>query len=279
MTLGSVKSLKLLTLILLLSGLSCPLFAQVQLWTTHPQVAYDLNTMATKFYQSADKSVAFKAKPIFNFNDNADLHQFEPSSGELKKLGQHTPLLVGPLKDQPWAKLAIKSGLLPNKNEIHTLKEKENEDHYWLSISGSVEFEREVNQFLKKLNLPTRDDLPWSGTIKKEALAIKELLIKKGIKKVVLAHNALIPLFKDLGSFEALVLYTEDHHHEVSARDLKRVYQWATSPSETLFIYERSLTWPAPLQTSQFNEIRKVEWNPISPYPLENLRKLFEKEL
>ncbi len=276
--------LKLKTFIFAILGnfvaVNTPILAQeLTLWTTHPQVAYDLNLMANQYYANSTGKIPFKAQSIFKLQDNTDIHQFEPSSGELKKLSSYSPIIIGPLMHQPWAKLALKSGLFAQKPDTLVLKEKESEDHYWLSIKGSKEFEQEMNIFFKAQNLPVRNDLPWSQMIEKEALEIKTLLMKKGIKKIVLAHNALVPLIKEFGVFESLVLYTEDHHREVSAGDLKKVFKWADVPSETLFIYERNLSWPAPLQTEQFKEIRKVQWNPVSPYPLESLKKLFEAQL
>ncbi len=271
------KSLKLLTgslLILLLPSLLWAKANPITLWTTHPQVAYDLNQIA-KIYapqsQTTSAPVAFFAQEVYSLTDSADLHQFEPTATELKKLLKHTPLISGPLSHQPWLRLAKNSGLLPQKNGL-ILDHLGQTDHYWLNSEEALAFEKKIQSFLKELNIETPSGHPWSESIAKETKKIQKLIKSKKIKRIVLAHNALLPLFESIPKLEVLVLYTGDHHQEIAANILKKVYRWAENKEDILFIYERNITWPAPLKETRFNGIRTIQWSPVAPSPLTHLR-------
>lgn len=269
------KLLKVLMLLLTL-GPCAPLWAQINLWTTHPQVAYDLNQMAKVYSRGAQ--VSFKAHEIYQLKDSTDIHQFQPTSTELKKLLNYSPLVVGPLTHQPWLRLAKKSGLLPPEQSL-VLDQLGATDHYWLNKKEALNFEKKVKSFLNKLKVSVPQNFPWSEAISKEQDKIKDIIFQKNIKKVVLAHDALVPLFKSIPNLELIVLYSGDHHREVGADTLKSVYQWAKDPSEVLFIYEKNITWPTPLKAKRFEKIRKIQWTPVAPSPIENLRKNLEANL
>ncbi len=256
--------------------LSTTSWAQIKIWTTHPQVAHDINKIS-KLY-AGDQKPSFNAKEIYNLNDSADIHQFEPSSTELKKLSKYTPLVAGPLSHQPWLRLARNSGLLP-KDEILALDQLGLGDHYWLNSKEAAIFEKKLQLFLNSLNIPTPNTLPWSDRINNEVKAIGSIIGQRKIKKIVLAHDALVPLFKTIPGIELLVLYSEDHHQEVTANTLKKVYNWAEDTTSVLFIYEKNITWPAPLKEERFNKIRTIKWSPVAPSPIRNLREELEAKL
>lgn len=277
----SKKSLNILKLLTILFGFTFTLRtqAQVTLWVTHPQVANDLNQIG-KLY--AKNKPSFVAKEIFDIFDTADIHQFSPTPVQLKKLLKHSPLIVGPLSHQPWLKLARKSGLLSQKATLTLdhLGGHGSTDHYWLSPKEAGNFESQVQAFFEQINLPHPSDKPWSKQIALEAKQIKSLLRNKKVTRVVLGHNALTSLFKGFNGIELTILYGEDHHQEVSVKQLKKIYQWADKPEKMLFIFEKNLSKPAPfINEGKFKNIKSIKWAPIGPSPLEHLRILLEQTL
>jgi len=253
--------------------------AKTNLWVTHPQVGHDLNQMAKLYNDSASQSPSFKAKEIFPLLDSADVHQFSPSTTELKRLLKHSPLIVGPLSHQPWLKLAQTSGLLTRKKTL-ILDHLGATDHYWLNISMAVIFEKKIQSFFKQLAIPYPSTRPWSDQIMIESNKIKKIMKEKHITKVVLTHNSLASLFKDMNKIELLTLYTDDHHQEVSASQLKKLYKWAKKRDELLFIFEKNLKKPAVLsQEDLFKKVKTIEWSPIGNFPLMKLREALEYAL
>ena len=248
--------------------------AKTTLWTTHPQVAHDIMAIA-KLHNGDQKSALFDSQPIFGEQTNGDIHEFKPNSGELKKLMQYQPIIAGPVSHQSWVKLAQQSGLLKDKSTYY-LEGMGSNDHYWLSPALAKQFEIRINTILSKLGLKTYEELLWSQSISLEAKKVQELLKLKKISKVVLSHNALVPLLETFKELEVLVLYNDDHHQEVSAKDIKQVYTWSSKKGELLFIYERNITWPAPLKGKIFDKVRKVSWSPIGVAPLTQLRQALE---
>ena len=248
--------------------------AKTTLWTTHPQVAHDIMTIA-KLHQGEQDKPHFDSQSIFGKQTNGDIHEFKPNSGELKKLMQYQPIIAGPVSHQSWVKLARQSGLLKDKSTYY-LEDMGSNDHYWLSPDLAKQFEIRINTILSKLGLSTYEELPWSQSISLEAKKIQELLKLKKISKVVLSHNALVPLFETFDELEVLVLYNDDHHQEVSAKDIKKVYTWSSKKDDLLFIYERNITWPSPLKGKTFEQVKKINWSPIGVTPLAQFRKALE---
>lgn len=279
------KAVNILKLLVLLMGYmftttAFELKAQTTLWVTHPQVAYDLNAMAQLY---GPKHQSFKAATIFKLSGSADIHQFTPSPTQLKALLKHSPLIVGPLTHQPWLKLAQTSGLLPDNNkEILILAHLGATNHYWLNPKTALSFEKKIQKFLNQLSITYPSTTPWSDKIKIESEKIKELIKHKHIKRVVLTHNSLSYLFKHMDNIELLTLYGagDDHHQAVSAIQLKKIYQWARKPDEMLFIFEKNLATPSVLtQEALFKKVKTIEWAPIGPSPLKELRKALEQVL
>ncbi len=250
------------------------LYAKTTLWTTHPQVAHDIMDMA-KLYKGDQDKALFDSQSIFGEQTNADIHEFKPNSGELKKLIQYKPIIAGPLSHQSWVKLARQSGLLKDKSTYY-LEGMGSNDHYWLSPALAKQFEMRINTILSKLGLTPYEELLWSQSISLEARKIQELLKLKKISKVVFSHNALVPLFETFEELEILVLYNDDHHQEVSAKDIKKVYTWSSKKEDLLFIYERNITWPTPLKGKIFDQVKKINWSPIGVAPLAQFRKALE---
>jgi len=248
--------------------------AKTTLWTTHPQVAHDIRAIA-KIHKGDQVNTHFDSQSIFGEQTNADIHEFKPNSGELKKLMQYKPIIAGPLSHQSWVKLARQSGLLKDRSTYY-LENMGTNDHYWLSPALAKQFEIKINTILSKLGLRTYEELLWSQNISLEARKIQELLKLKKISKVVLSHNALVPLLETFDELEVLVLYNDDHHQEVSAKDIKQVYSWSSNKDALLFIYERNITWPTPLKGKIFDQVKKINWSPIGVAPLAQFRKALE---
>jgi len=274
------KTSNILKLFILLWGtLILNLRAATILWVTHPQVGHDLNQMAELYRDRAAQSPPFKAKEIFPLLDSTDIHQFSPSPIQLKRLLKYTPLIIGPLSHQPWLKLAKTSGLLAHKKML-ILDQLGPTDHYWLNASMAVVFEKKIQSFLKQLAIPYPNTSPWSDKIIIENNKIKKIINNKHITKIVLTHNSLSSLFKGMNNIELLTLYSDDHHQQVSASQLKKLYRWAKKPNEVLFIFEKNLVRPTVLtQEKLFERIKTIEWSPIGTSPLMKLREVLEHAL
>jgi ABC-type Zn uptake system ZnuABC Zn-binding protein ZnuA len=242
----------------------------VKIWTTHPQVTFDLQSL-----YAAHKVEDFSAQTLFNLKDSDDIHQFEPSPKELKILNQFSPLVIGPEPHQKWITQAKKAGLL-SQAKTHFLNE---QSHYWLEPKEALAFEREMVQFFKKIKpeLELDSTYPWSKAISEESQKMKDLILKKGLKKIVLGHNALAPLFSTLENIEVIILYNEDHHQEISAQHLKTIFGWSNPPHEILFIFEKNLSWPKVLSEEKFSQVHKIHWSPLGIFPLQDLRKKLEE--
>lgn len=270
------KTLKILGFITLIGfPLGRSLFADepvLSITTTHPQVAAVLNQIRTLPSPNQDQyMMLWNAKSLYG--DQVNVHDFEPTIKDLKKLKTQENLIAGPLGDQKWLRGAKAKGLLPKNTlmiEFPSLKN----DHFWLYAEAGCQFEKQIYDYFLKVKIIMEPQKPLSTpycdwiTIKAEKIG--RLLKKKNIKRVVLAHSALEPLMKSFG-IKVLTLMQHDHDKEVSPKTLKRLTSWLREKETILAIKEKG--FPTPHQLEGKKMVTTLEWAPLQtrPHPLESL--------
>lgn len=254
--------------LILLIALSFGLKANETIYTTHPQVARSLLQMA-QLYQDVASYPKVTVSNLYGMKVN--VHDFEPTTKELRKLYGKEKIIAGPLGHQKWLHKAQRAGLLSQKAALLNIF-KMTREHFWLIPKESCAFEKFVlNQFhqwklYKDSELKERDLLcEWTKT---QAETLKALLKEKNIKKVLLTHNSLSPLLNEIPSLEVLVLKEDNHHSETSSKTLKKAYDWNRHPKDLLVIKEIGFPFPKNLSIK-----RVIHWSPTGRAPLEELIK------
>ena len=110
----------------------------------------------------------------------------------------------------------------------------------------------------------------------KQKEIIVNLLKKANLKKVIVAHSALVPLFKGAG-LEVLTLRQNDHEHETTPKVLKKVSRWLAEAKKSeggpsiLVINEEGFGLPRQLEKA--TGIITLLWSPLQlrPRPIESL--------
>lgn len=245
------------------------------LWTTHPQVAFDLKNILHLYKLSPSLNI----QQVFPLTSDQDIHNYSPTPSSLKTLIGSSPLVLGPLSLQRLPPLSGLSQLLP-KNHLLLKSDPHGdvrEDHYWLLPQRALSFEEDLIQFLNKQGFSLKNQKLWSNALFHQTNRIRKELKRLGIKRIVLSHNALEYFFSRECKRETLVFYTNDHHREILAKNLKRIYKWAKNPREILFIYERGIPWPLPLKGEAFQNVPRINWAAIGPFPLKELADQLEE--
>jgi hypothetical protein len=240
--------------------------------TTHPQVAAVLNQIRSlPSPNQGQYMMLWNAKSLYG--DQVNVHDFEPTIKDLKKLKEQENLIAGPIGDQKWLAGAKAKGLLP-KNTLMIEFPKLKNDHFWLYPEGGCLFEKQIYDYFLKIKMIMEPQKPLSTpycdwiTIKAEKIG--RLLKKKKVERVVLAHSALEPLMKSFG-IEVLTLMQHDHDKEVSPKTLKRLSVWLAQNKPVLAINEKG--FPTPHQLEEKKMVTTLEWSPLQtrPHPLESL--------
>ncbi len=265
----------LLVAIPLLSSLE----AKTTLATTHPQVTEVLDQLG-QLYQNKEE-ITWKATSLFGAA--IDVHNFQPTIKDLKKLKDQKYLVAGPIGDQRWLLNAKKKGLLSQKSLLLDFSELGN-DHFWLFPSGACSFEKQVGAYLVKHKLlkETYDD--YCQWMKAKQREIFELLTQANLKKVIVAHSALVPLFESAG-LEVLTLRQNDHEHETTPKVLKKVSRWlseakAQKGGPTILVINEE-GFGLPRQLEKATGTLTFMWSPLQlrPRPIESLALSLKERL
>lgn len=245
--------------------------------TTHPQVASSLRLIKSLYPE--DKLLKnWEAKNLYEQVTN--IHDFEPSISKLKDLLNHSFLIGGPVTHQKWLIKARDNGLLPQKNLLLTFRDIE-DDHFWLSAKAACTFEEQVMKFLKKEDLIEQTGTRYCQWVSDQTLRLKTLFKNSQIKKVILAHSALIPLMKASG-LEVLCLRQNDHELEVTPNTLKKAYSWLNDEQrldKILIINESG--YELPNQIKKTDKTIILSWSPITlgAQPIESLFQIISGAL
>lgn len=267
--LSGVKTLKLLKIILLFCFVQFPIQATQQIYTTHPQVAHSLNFLVEKLEPVPILAISL-------FENMVNVHDFEPTTGDLKKLKDKSPLFAGPVDHQRWVLNAKESGLLPAKNLLITFQSKGSE-HFWLEVERGCEFEEIAYKTLKEWKLLDSgyQSQKYCDWLKERQTVMKSLFKDLGLKKVILTHSALSHFMRGIG-LEVLVLRNDDHQKETPPHKLKQAFNWMKEPKNVLLIHESGFHLPHQLAKANFP---MITWSPLKakPEPLLNLQRELEK--
>lgn len=247
-------------------------FAQTPLATTHPQVAEVILQLGDLYKKEGEKP---KWTSLSLFGEAIDVHNFEPTISDLKKLKDQKRLIAGPIGDQRWLLNAKKKGLLPQDTLLLDFSNLGN-NHFWLFPEGACSFEEQIGNFLLKHQLIEKKRDAYCLWMRTHQQEIFNLLNKANLKKVIVAHSALVPLFKGAG-LEVLTLRQNDHEHETTPKVLKKVSKWlsqakANGPTPSiLVINEEGFGLPRQLEKAQ--GVMTLQWSPLQlrPRPIESL--------
>ena len=195
-----------------------------------------------------------------------DPHEYEPSSMEIKKLINASILVTGPNELNPWTR---KINYQRSKNQslqtisilfdpkdflIYPGANGEALSHFWLYPKVYCLLKTKLeNELIKRGHALKSIKLCDSIKIENQ---LRSILMK--IKKpIILTHDALLPLFLNLGGpkYPVVAIKGSGHHEEANPQSIKKMYD-ALATGNVIWIQEMGINIPQ-------NIINKIRPNDI----------------
>lgn len=217
------------------------IFANEKILCSHPQICNLLSLITAK--ENLSSVVVFVG----------DHHHYEPNATVVKTFIQAPILVTGPKALHPWLSPIVKKRA---KNQITAhaeiqskfftkfqTKNREALAHFWIYPEIACDMLMEYQKTFRKNNI-SFTEISEKDCLEKFNTAT--LAVTKSAEKIqlpiVITHDALLPLFKNLG-LKVLTLKGSGHHEEVSPSAVKSLYA-ETQNTPVIWIQEEGFEVP-----------------------------------
>jgi hypothetical protein len=186
-------------------------------------------------------------------NISGDPHEFEPSTTEIKNLMSASLLLTGPTELNPWIKkINFQRSKNPTLKTISLLFDKtmttlypnatpEVLSHFWLYPKIYCLMKTKLESELKAQGLGLLASKSCNSTSTESNL---NLALRKTLFPIILTHDALLPLLKNLDPNHNIVaIKGSGHHEETSAQAIKKMYDSLRAPI-VIWVIEANINVP-----------------------------------
>ncbi len=244
---------------------------KIKLACTHPQVC--------NIVQEAYINLKIKNVKIIPITIIGDPHEFTPDTSQIKKMYDANYLVGSPIEITPWIKTIIKKRKSAKKPSMILSMQDNKYSHFWLLPKTLCESKKRITQKLNNWFSKSHRIIPIECHAQRYHPKMIKLAKKLKDTLIIVTHDSINELLNAY-DINNLYLKTSSHGSKVSAKNLKKTYDYNQQKKKIIWIFEDRIIIPKKYYKNLIKNSKTIEIDTLGTYyqkPSAILKELIEK--